>query len=179
MHFYLSLNAIKHNLGDSPVLYFPSTADILMETEKNKIISIFKSQIHNTFKYIIIIIISIIVSICFFVGIYCGHKHSQHLKRSLKRFYNNHSSLLSSKIKSQNEEVEMLPLSSPSKSDQPQSKLQNTTSLHREDINIVEDNLDQQNYISKFHIQPAFPNLQQQYTSNEIKIRFRANIPKI
>jgi hypothetical protein len=73
----------------------------------------------------------------------------------------------------------MLPLSSPSKSDQPQSKLQNTTSLHREDINIVEDNLDQQNYISKFHIQPAFPNLQQQYTSNEIKIRFRANIPKI
>jgi hypothetical protein len=30
--FYLSLNAIKHNLGDSPVLYFPSTAAILMET---------------------------------------------------------------------------------------------------------------------------------------------------
>jgi hypothetical protein len=30
--FYLSLNAIKHHLGDSPVLYFPSTAAILMET---------------------------------------------------------------------------------------------------------------------------------------------------
>jgi hypothetical protein len=98
--FYLSLNAIKHNLGDSPVLYFPSTAAILMETEKNKIISIFKSQIHNMFKYIINIIITIIVGICFFVGIYCGCKHSQHLKRSLKRFYNNHSSILSSKIKS-------------------------------------------------------------------------------
>jgi hypothetical protein len=41
----------------------------------------------------------------------------------------------------------MLPLSNPSESDQAQSKLQNTTSLHREDINIVEDNLDQQNYI--------------------------------
>ena len=146
-----------------------STAAILMETEKNKIISIFKSQIHNMFKYIINIIITIIVGICFFVGIYCGCKHSQHLKRSLKRFYNNHSSLLSSKIKSQNEEVEMLPLSNPSKSDQPQSKLQYTTSLHREDINIVEDNKIQQNYISKYHIQPAYPNLQQHYTTNEEK----------
>ena len=73
----------------------------------------------------------------------------------------------------------MLPLSNPTKSDQPQLKLHDTTSFHREAITIVEDNKDQQNFISKFHIQPAFPNLQQQYTSNEIKIRFRANIPKI
>jgi hypothetical protein len=49
----------------------------------------------------------------------------------------------------------MLPLSNPSKSDQPQLKLHDTTSFHRE------DNIDQQNYISKFHIQPAYPNLQQ------------------
>ena len=66
--FYLSLNAIKHNLGDSPVSFFPSTAAFLMETEKNKIISIFKSQIRNMFKYIINIIITTIV------GIYCGCK---------------------------------------------------------------------------------------------------------
>jgi hypothetical protein len=53
--FYLSLNAIKHNLGDSPVLYFP------------KIISIFKSQINNMFKYIINIIITIVFGICLIV----------------------------------------------------------------------------------------------------------------
>ena len=63
----------------------------------------------------------------------------------------------------------MLPPSNPSKSDQPQLKIHDTTSFHRVDINIVEDNKDQQNYISKYHIQPAYPNLQQHYTTNEEK----------
>jgi hypothetical protein len=78
----------------------------------------------------------VFVLLCIYSGL-----HAQHLKRSLKRFYNNHSSHFGGKIKSCNDEIKILPLSNPSKTDQPQLKIHDTTSVHHEDINTVRSRL--------------------------------------
>jgi hypothetical protein len=63
----------------------------------------------------------------------------------------------------------MLPLSNPSKSDQPQLKLHDTTSFHREDINIVEDNKDQKILSQSF----IFNQLTIIYNNNTLQMKKR------
>jgi hypothetical protein len=176
--FYLSLNTIPHNLGDTPVLYFPSTAAVLIETEKANIIAIFHAQIHRLYWYIIYIIIFIITCIFICLLIFCACKHYSFIKRKCYNFYKKHPLIFFCQKSTRNihfnEEIEMSPLSNT-----PQFHLRQNLITNVEDKNTVEETETSPQIPSNNKIQPAYPNTILHFHPPHDGVRLRNSVTPI
>ena len=176
--FYLSLNTIPHNLGDTPVLYFPSTAAVLIETEKAKIIAIFHAQFHRLYGYIIYIIIFIITCLFICLLIFCACKHYSFIKRKCRTFIKKHPKIFFCQKKTRNihfnEEIEMTPLSNT-----PQFHLRENLITNEEGINTVEEAETSPQIPSNNTIQPAYPNNLLHFYPPQDGVRLRNSVTPV
>ena len=178
-NFYLSLNAIQQQLNDIPVLYFPSKTSILFEIERNKIFTSIKLHLKNIFSTILYILVGIITILLIILMLYYCCKHSQQIKRNFKLFHKKHFKLFLNFKKPRNvsteEEIEMNILPQDVQSSLISSNLNPQLQVEEKNsLSTLKNN--NESFVSKLKITPAYPDLSYGNKNSENQVRFRPQL---